>query len=493
MKKWTIMLYLAGDNNLSEDMITSLLGMQKAMKTFGADNEIGLTAIYDSGYPTAKIETYSFTKSNSSGSLQDCLVTLPTGQFHQTHSNSDETAYIKGFIESVSMTEELKAENYALILSGHSDAVLGKTMFRDSNPETKLHLEYLSKILEDAAEFLPKKKFDLLGFDSCMMGMLEVGCQLKKTGDILVSSQGFAPTAGWDYYEILTELFARKGQMNAVELGISITDNQINSAKNYRIGGRSMNLSTVDLTKAIDLKTAVNDLGVIFNKILCLPDNPTEQTQINAVLIECIKNLIQESHYYSQTFLHEQAVDIRDFAATLIANCDLKLTEMSLLLGATVQTEAAVKITKELNLIKNQCLNIKNAVKNYVVKNRSSGSDYQFSEGVSVFFPWTMLALNMVFKRYEKLEFSVRGEWFEFVEKFTKLTLRANGEPRYSNGRDLAEWKSDVETANKASTAKDAEARASTAKASTAKAETEMFYKLFGRFRNHPIYHEVER
>ncbi len=70
-KKWTIMVYLAGDNNLSENMISSLVGMRNAMKTKGSDEQINLVAIYDSGYPTVRIQTYHFTNKNSSSQLVD--------------------------------------------------------------------------------------------------------------------------------------------------------------------------------------------------------------------------------------------------------------------------------------------------------------------------------------------------------------------------------------------------------------------------------------
>lgn len=497
MKKWTVMFYLAGDNNLSEDMITSLLGIQRVMKATGADRQVNLVAIYDSGYPTAPITTYNFTNGNTVGELEKSTVTLRPGNFQRDHSQNKDTAYIIGFVESVAIDPDLAAENYALILSGHSDAILGKTMFRDSNPDSKLHLAYLAKILVDAAAKLPKNKFDILGFDSCMMGMLEVGCQLDKAGNVLVSSQGFAPTAGWDYFEILKDLIAQNGEINPIDFGISIVNNQIDSAKNYRIGGRSMNLSAVDLTKAEDLNKSVNKLAKVFNDILASPVKvyavtTEEQAKTNAVMIECIKNLIQNTHYYSQTFLHEQAVDILDFINTLSSNCDLKLMELELLLGNNTSSSAGTIIKDKLNLIKDQCPEIKQGLNDYVKKNRSAGSEYQFCEGVSIFFPWTMLALNMVFRRYVELDFSIHSEWIKFIETFTTLTLRANGEPRFESTTDYLKWKGDVAAANKASTAKDTDdTRASTAKASTAKAETDMFYKFFGRFRNHPIFHEV--
>jgi len=50
---WTILVYLAGDNNLSEDMITTLKGLKAA----GDDNDasqVNILAYYDSIYPSVE-------------------------------------------------------------------------------------------------------------------------------------------------------------------------------------------------------------------------------------------------------------------------------------------------------------------------------------------------------------------------------------------------------------------------------------------------------
>jgi len=497
MKNWTIMAYLAGDNNLSEDMISSLRGMQRIMQSEGSDDEINLIAIYDSGYPTVAITAYKFTHENSSKRLQDCVFERHLSRSQRERENKTDTAFIKDFVEIVASDDDFLAENYALIMSGHSDAVLGKTMFRDDNPDTHLHLSFLANILHTSAGFLKNRdKFAVVCFDSCMMGMLEVGCELADSTEILVASQGFAPTAGWDYEEILKDLVTQKGNMNPLDFAASIAKHQINSSQNYAVGGRSMNLSVADLLEAGNLAKSVNSLAEIFNDILFAPIDksiPKEQAEANAVIAEFVKNLLHDSHYYSQTFLHEQAVDILDFVNSLASNCDLKRKEIELLVGETPKSETAALFNKKLELIQTQCTDVKAKVGKYVKANHASGAEYQFSEGVSVFFPWTMLALNIVFGRYKSLEFSKNKAkmWLKFIEKYTKMTFRSNGEPRFENNLNYLEWRGSIADLHRASTARDTgPMRANTAKANTAKAETDLFYKFFGRFRNHPIYHD---
>ena len=47
------------------------------------------------------------------------------------------------------------------------------------------------------------QEFDILGFDSCVMGMLEVGYQFALVAKTMIASEGSVPNAGWTYAKIL--------------------------------------------------------------------------------------------------------------------------------------------------------------------------------------------------------------------------------------------------------------------------------------------------
>lgn len=499
-KKWTVMVYLAGDNNLSENMISSLIGMQDAMKTKGSDEFVNLIAIYDSGYPTVRIQTYHFTHKNSALPLTAIGVDIIN-----RNGGSSETAHITDFVNFVVHEKGFEAENYALIMSGHSDGILGKTMFRDNNPDSEMNLNYLKYILRLARKSLKGNekftnrngKFALIGFDSCMMGMLEVGYELRNVAEFMVASQGYAPIDGWDYEKVLRELIEKKGRLTPEEFAKSIVKSHIDFSCNYKAGGRAMNLNCVDLDKAANLRKSINNLAKLFNGIL---DEPTSKVspdiaERNAVFKEITKRLIHDSHYQSQTYLHEQAVDILDFVKNLSANCDLKQNEMEILAGSrrNGKNGAAGLFEKKLGLIKAACSKVETALKKYVKLNRAFGAEYQFSEGVSIFFPWTLLAYFMVYQKYNGLDFSRKSDWRNFIEKFAEQTLRANSQPRLNETPDFLTWVGSVESAQKAETARAETARAETARAETAKGAEDGFYRLFRRFRNHPIYHDVDK
>lgn len=507
MKDWTIMVYLAGDNNLSEEMVTALTGMQKAMSIKGSDEKINLVAVYDSGYPTALMKHYKFTNETSNACLKDCEIEYIHPQRGRRGTEDlQETAYIIDFVRW--SAENFKAKNYALILSGHSDGIIGRTMFQDSNPSTALHLKKLKYILRRAQSHLSNaEKFALVGFDSCLMNMVEVGHELRTVTDVMVASEGNVPTSGWSYYHIVDALVnkiqtigieAPQDVLTAQTFAKLIVDKFIDYSENYNVGGRSVNISACDLTQAANLRKAINKLAETFNLILAASIEPKtdadkEDCAVNALIIEKLKSLIQSSHYYSQTFLYEQALDLSDFVKTIASNCDLAEKELQLFCGEHPKTKASDQLSVKLSEIKNKCAAVDGAVGDYVMANGASGADYQFSSGVSVFFPWSLLAFYMIYNRYQNLSFSRNAAWFEFIERFTKLTYRATGEPLYREDFDYLEWRKNVVEIGKDVSAKDVSAKDVSAKDVSAKAESDDFYRFFKRYRNHPINHQIVR
>src|SRR5688572_26354379 len=63
MKDWTIMVYMAGDNNLSEDMVTGLIGMKENLT---ASDRVALMAYYDTGAKDFPSVFVDFTKKDES-------------------------------------------------------------------------------------------------------------------------------------------------------------------------------------------------------------------------------------------------------------------------------------------------------------------------------------------------------------------------------------------------------------------------------------------
>jgi len=68
--------------------------------------------------------------------------------------------------------------------------------------------------------------FDIIGFDACLMGHLEVATAMAPHARVMVASQEVEPAMGWAYASFLRKLNERTS-MSAVELGNAIVDGYI--------------------------------------------------------------------------------------------------------------------------------------------------------------------------------------------------------------------------------------------------------------------------
>ena len=99
--------------------------------------------------------------------------------------------------------------NKVLILSGHGGGIMGGT-----NPDGPDHDDapasgytISSAQLTEALSSLPSGfRYDLVGFDECLMGSVEVAYKLKPVAKYLVASQESIAGNGWDYYTSLSGL-----------------------------------------------------------------------------------------------------------------------------------------------------------------------------------------------------------------------------------------------------------------------------------------------
>ncbi|HEX8288898.1 MAG TPA: clostripain-related cysteine peptidase [Pyrinomonadaceae bacterium] len=444
-KEWTVMVYMAGDNNLSQDMITGLKGMMSV----GDKANINLIAVYDGNYPTAPIKVYEFSKSLNDKPerprLEDYVADIELPKPRRT--NEADLCKLKDFVPLI--TERYKARKYALILSGHSDGVIGKTLLRDENPSVSLDLQTLGRILKDV---LPKdadgkkKKFDLLGFDGCLMSMIEVGYELKDAAKILVASEGNIPTSGWAYEKILADIISGAGKMDEAEFAKSIVKQYGEFNEDYAVSGRSVNITACNLDNIEPLYKAIQNFAKSLYDLLSLPTEAGEGvTEAEALENKLVKekfiDWITLSHYRSQTFMHGQAVDIVDFIYNLLMYSEKSRLISREVYGELPKNKTTAKIERKKRAFFNDFLAINKAIKEkdkkYTLASCFVGAEYQFTQGNSIFFPWTRMAFAMIYDKYKSLKFNKTKHWLNLIDKFTSLTIRYHQQtPAFAKSAD---------------------------------------------------------
>lgn len=233
--KWTFMVYMAGDNNLSSAGDTDL----KEMRAVGSSEDVNIVAQFDNAGNQGtnryrikrdgmgeEVETLGETDSGDPKVLTD-FVDCAAGKYPAdryalilwNHGGGWEPSEID------KIARESKTRNYSVReATERSSSPLGKLFFRTTvkkifsrpSPEERaicsddgsghsLDTVELGKVLAHVKKILGRK-LDLLGMDACLMSNLEVAYQARPYVNYIVASEESEPNEGWPYAAILGKL-----------------------------------------------------------------------------------------------------------------------------------------------------------------------------------------------------------------------------------------------------------------------------------------------
>ncbi len=477
------MIYMSGDNNLSLDMVYAL---QKIRDIANKNkSELNLLVYYDGYSPAIPTLYCDFSEFDPSVKLNDQKLYFRSyaveNKLYKVEEEFDEDSALKysvvNFINWCVHTQKRQAENYGFIFSGHSFGFQSIGMLKDESSNHTMSMEDIDwildritnsqtglddesrvnqtltlikakkleikavedtiktltenseenaidlskkeaekKELEQELDFLENsnkeilgKKLGILGFDSCVMSMLEVGNQFKNYAETMIASEGSVPNAGWSYAEILKDLKIKTAEnvskvMDAKELAETFVRNFIEEQDRYTIGGSSVDLAAWDLSKLDGLNTSFAELC---DKILdCFKTENTLYRQMKRIILNVRKDC--------QSYMFEQNVDLGDFCELLKAEVESLKTDLKKLNDTS--------LNGNLDSVSQACDSVLTALKVCIILGGFSGGRYQYSNGISLFFPWSSSAYSVSEKDYEKLSFVQNQEtgqkWKDFLIKF---------------------------------------------------------------------------
>lgn len=204
---WTFMVYLDADNNLEGAGIEDFLEMAE----IGSTEDVNIVVQFDRAFGfDYSYDDWTGTRRGlvNQGDAPDLNWGIDLGE-----KNMGDPLSVVDFVEW--SMEEYPAGNYALIYWDHGNGIEG--ICTDSSSGSELEMEDLTTII-DATE-----PVNLVGFDACLMGMVEVGYQYRYGADVMVSSEATELLDGWEYQNFLDKLVADPS-MNAEMLGSHIID-----------------------------------------------------------------------------------------------------------------------------------------------------------------------------------------------------------------------------------------------------------------------------
>jgi hypothetical protein len=256
MAEWTVLVYGAGDNSLSEFIASDINEMEAGLKTdkvrvvmLADQQEQGDSRIHEIRHDPAGMNDKIV-----SPIVNDKGLIIPANK----EVNTGDPRTLEKFIEWGVKT--YPAKRFMFVPWNHGGgnfAVKGhlKSFCWDDSSNTNLNLVDFWRA---AQRINTKAKFDVIGFDMCLLGHLETAWQLRDLGKFLVSSQKIEPGDGWDYTSVMRTL-SRNPSISPREFSAEI-------AKGYnawyKTKGEATTISAMDLEKVKDrLVPALNTLS----------------------------------------------------------------------------------------------------------------------------------------------------------------------------------------------------------------------------------------
>jgi Clostripain family len=240
--------------------------------------------------------------------------------------------------------------------------------FDDTSKDFLDNLE-LKKVLVDVKR-QTGRELDVLGLDACLMSMVEIAYQLRGTARIVVGSEELEPGDGWPYDRILKTL-ASEPDMSSADLGTAIVEHFVAS---YR--GETITQAAVDLSKLSSVAAAIDTLAKALTKaIKKSPDYTAVTKALNATQRFDTPDFVDLGHFCQELSKRSATKEIKD--------------------GAKATIEALT------------------AEGGFVVAERHTGKGVSNANGVAIYFP-----RGPVNKAYRLLDFAKTNTWRTFLEAY---------------------------------------------------------------------------
>jgi len=460
---WTVMVYLAGDNNLSEECVFALTEMKKAapgqrikviaqfdprdeylpthryeINRRGAKGTLFDDIIDEATYDTRSREVHFRKESRNANLLaasredyrrgmETILADVPDliGPTHEDDdiTNDTDTGSPITLYDFLSFgIQEYPADHYMVVLSGHAGGTERDYLMKDQSSTGSLTFNELKQVFKWLKADRNGKTIDILGMDNCLMSMGEICYELKDLAQIVVGCESYSPASGWPYRQILERMrddFAKpkaaKRKSVQAEAAKAIVEEYVNYYSSYWMGGLSVAQSALDLSRVKKLRTVVDKLANDLERELLREFEKNQQKHKTQRRAHPFQDALVLAHWEAQSYNGEWFVDLYDF-------CDC--------LENRLQSASVAK----------SCREVKKFIKSeFVLKSCYSGAVYQYSHGVSMYFPWSSVASS-----YLNLDFIKDSDgtgWASFLRTYTLITRRQpRGGDRKSglNGEEMA-------------------------------------------------------
>jgi len=256
----------------------------------------------------------------------------------------------------------------------------------DESTGNYLHNKDLDLALNTVCtKFLNQQKFAFIGFDACLMQMIEIANIIKKYANIMIGSQEVILGTGWNYRDTLKPLL--NSTMSIEEFAkhtVSIFHQTYNQITN------DFTLSAINLDVIDELEANVNDVA----KLLLYGIAKEKKGSVKK-MITASRNRQFCTHFDEPSF-----IDLHHLYKNMLINlkyCQLK----------TKSEEEVFKATLR-ELLNNGC----EIIEKTIIAN-VSGKNLKYAKGISIYFP-----TNRIHPSYRKTTFAAQNDWIMLLTQY---------------------------------------------------------------------------
>lgn len=239
--KWTVMVYMAADNDL--DYPAADISLKSLIKT-GSNQNVTVILQYDSRSTPAR------------------RFRVDKGQLTQLaelgEQNMADPAVLADFI--VASQQVAPADHYALILWDHGDGwqtgvdKQAPSLIQDWGNGSDKTLPMTNRQVADGiarAEGITGRKLDVLGVDACIMATLEAAYEFRSVAGFMVSSQDLVQGYGWDYADLLARMQANP-LMTPRDVSLAMVESYRHFVESSAWGYGDQSMSAVQLGAPVE-------------------------------------------------------------------------------------------------------------------------------------------------------------------------------------------------------------------------------------------------
>jgi hypothetical protein len=399
-KKWTVLFYMDGNNNLFGPMYDAMKGLESV----GSNKDVNLVVelggdpgdkghggimeqIMAQAYKDKKVDTvrrYYVKKDYTEHPEIKSPIIKDLGK-----QDMGDPKVISEFIDWG--IKNFPAEHYAVVFFDHGAGFAGS--MSDENTGHLMNTNQLKEVMEKAAQSAGKK-IDIVDFDACLMAQIEVAHAIKDSANYMIASEETERGTAQPLTKIMKDL--QEGSKDAPMDPKDFARLFVYEAFHQNQGEiLTATLSAVDLQK---IDGVVNSTDKLSRVLMAGNVDP-----------EVVRNSVKKTEYYCQDLpykLYNDYHDIGHFAENLLK--DPKLTD-----------EGAKKAAAELQ----------SALGEAVIAVEHQGKKYQNSTGLSTYLP-TNYGFDPKPKtdsvnfssthNYDQIPYAKDSQWDEMVKFIAK-------------------------------------------------------------------------